>query len=414
MRIKSIKARQVLNSKGHPTLQIEASTARNHAIATVPLASSKSKYEFADSYDKTERRFHVESLNYIVETVDKIIFPALEGQNSGSQEDIDRLLLQLDNTLDRSRLGVSTISATSQAIARLGAIESDLPLFKYLRVLYDFTGLPHSRLNSNYMMPKPVITYHSSSSHDTSSNLPIQEILLLPQGNFKYQYDLIPFFENLSNLNLEKKAANSEQYFDLLVKEIKRSGAKFSLGLDFAASKYKRNEGGNTEYVIPNFTSENIPWKGDFHKLVRHFLKWAHKYNLSFFEDLFSEDDYSAWKEFKDKLFEIDPSAQIVSDDFTATNSERLDKVSMLECCNNVVIKPSQIGTVIESIHFAQRARKYGHSLTVSYRHGETEDSFISDFAVGINADFIRTGYYKGSEYISKLNRLISIEEETN
>lgn len=410
MRIKTITARQIINSKGYPTLQVEVSTSKNTAISSVPIAASKSKYEFYDAYDNNLNRFHGETLDTIVENVNRTIAPEFIGKNSMDQESLDKLLLSIDNSVERMHLGVNTIAATSEAIAKLGALESDLPLFKYLRVLYDFTGSPNPRLNSEYILPKPVLSIYKSSLHSAEGKLPTQEILVLPKKPFSYCQDLVPMYDALNKLNFDDRNYCLKVFLEKLAEHISGLSFKFNLGIDMAASRYKRME--INQYVIPYFSSSSIAFRSTTHKLAKAYVDFAKKYKLTYLEDLLSEDDYSGWKELYDKVNQYSDEIQVVSDDFTATNMERLEKVSLLECCNNVVIKPSQIGTVTECVHFAQRARKFNHNITVSYRHGETEDTFISDLAVGLNADFIRTGFYQGSEYVSKLNRLLQIEEE--
>lgn len=409
MRIKEVIARQIINGRGIPTLQIEVISSRYRAVSSIPIAATKSKYEFYDEYDNDVRKFHDETLNTIIGNIERILAPELVGKNTMDQEEIDKLLLEVDNTLDRSGLGVTTLTAVSQAIAKLGAKESELPLFKYLRVLYDFTGDPVQKLNSVYKMPSPVLTIYQSGGHNKKRKLPVQEILALPRSPYVYSRDLIPMFQALNQISFDSHNETLESFLKQVHYKLLDIDYKFNLGLDMAASKYKRTD--DNSYVIPYFTSDKVNFSGSSEKLSLVYRRWVGEYSLMYLEDLFDEDDYAAWKDLREGLLHMNDKIQVVSDDLTATNTERLEKVSALECANNVVIKPSQIGTVTESIHFAQRARKFNQKLSVSYRFGETEDTFISDLAVGVNADFIRTGYYLGSEYNCKLNRLLRIEE---
>jgi enolase len=409
MRIKSVLARQIINGKGVPTLQIEVLSSRYRGASSIPIAATKSKYEFFDEYDNDVRKFHDETLHTIIDNIERILAPELIGKNCMDQEEIDKLILEVDNTLDRSSLGVNTLTAVSQAVAKLGAKESELPLFKYVRVLYDFTGHPVQKLNSIYKMPIPVLTIYQSAGHNKKRKLPAQEILVSPKSGFSYSRDLIDLFQSIHQINLEGGNETLEEVLKQAHFKLLDLNVKLSLGLDMSASKYKRAEDGN--YVVPYLNSDKVNFIGNSDKLAEVYSKWVQEYGLYFLEDLFDEDDFSAWKKLKDGLLSTNDKIQIVADDLTATNIERLDKVGALDCANNVVIKPSQIGTVSESIHFAQRARKYNENVTVSYRFGETEDTFIADLAVGLNADFVRTGYYLGTEYNCKLNRLLRIEE---
>lgn len=409
MRIKSIKARQIINCKGHPTLEVEVSTSKNTAISAVPIAASKGKYEFVDTYDNDLKRFDGETLDNIVENINRIVSPELIGKNSMDQEDLDGILLSIDDSFDRTHLGVNSITAISQSIAKLGALESDLPLFKYLRVLHDFAGNEHHRLHSEYELPKPVITIYKSSAHHSRNKLPAQEIMLLPRLDFSYQANLVEMFEYLHTFDIHDKKHSLITYIEELDEIISNFGYKFNIGIDMAASKFKRHD--RNEYHIPHLKKSGVDFKGNSQKLINLYNSIIEKSHLSFLEDFFDVDDFAAWKEFKEIVTSNKKSTQIVSDDFTSTNIERLERVGLLESVNNVVIKPSQIGTVTETLQFAMRARKYGLNLTVSYRHGDTEDTFISDLAAGVNAEFIRTGFYLGSEHNAKLNRLLQIEQ---
>lgn len=407
MRIKSVKARQILNSLGHPTLEVEVSTNRHTAFSSVPIASSKSRYEYIDLYDNDLERFNGETLSNIVNNVNRVIAPELIGKNAMDQESLDEILLSIDNTLERTHLGVNTIAATSKAIAKLGALESDLPLFKYIRVLYDYSDISSHKLLSEYLLPLPLITVYRSSSHNPRNNLPAQEIMLYPKSRIFFQKDLIKIYNFINNIEFDDSGHSLKSFLKNLSKLLSKSEIKLNIGVDMAASKYKRHDDNN--YVIPNLNQVSTSFKGNAKRLLSRYLSILNDTEVHFIEDFFAEDDYAAWKDLMDAF--LDKDMQVVSDDLTATNMERLEKAALLDSVNNVVIKPSQIGTVSEVIHFAARARKYGLKLTGSYRHGETEDTFIVDLSVGLGAEYIRTGYYKGTEYTCKLNRLVRIEQ---
>ncbi len=408
MRIKSVKARQVINAKGHPTLEVEVSTEKNTAFSSVPLAASKSKYEYYDVFDHDLQRFDGRTLNTVIENIHRTVVPELIGQRSMDQEDLDALLLQIDNSYDRSRLGVNAITALSQSLAKLGALESDLPLFKYIRVLHDFSEHNLDKLQSDYSLPIPVITIFKSTNHDKSADLPLQEVMVLPRNKFSYSSDIISLFDNIDSLELSAHNHTLKSYLDNLNSQISHSKMKLDLGIDVAAARFKRED--HADYVMNNLNTRRIAFKGSYHKLLLVYLNLVKDHNVIFLEDLFDEDEYGGWNELLNQSTKINKKVQIVSDDFTASNIERLEKIALLESSNNVVIKPSQVGTVSEVIHYAARARKHGLNTTVSYRFGDTEETFISDLAVGIGANYIRTGYFQGSENNSKINRLIQIE----
>ncbi len=409
MRIKSVKARQIINSQGIPTLEVEISTHRNTAVSSVPIAATKSKYEFRDVYDHEIKRLKEDNLTMIIDSIHRIVAPELVGQNAMDQEHLDDLLLKIDDSIERNRLGIYTITAISQTVAKLGALESDLPLFKYIRVLHDYSDRSNFKLHSEYRLPLPVITIYRSASHSTQNILPAQEVMIFPKNGFDYQKHLIQIFKFIQTLDLDDTRHNLKTFLEDLTKQIIKSKVKLDLGVDMAASRYRRSD--NDSYVIPNLTRNNTNFNGEPHALLSKYLDIIRNTRLSFLEDFFAEDDYYAWKELVDQTSGIRQNMQIVSDDFTATNQERLEKVALLESANNIVFKPTQIGTVTEIIYFALRARKHGLNLTGSYRYGETEDTFIVDLSVGLGAEYIRTGYYKGSEYNCKLNRLLQIAQ---
>ncbi len=409
MRIKSVRARQILNSKGQPTLEVEISTNRYTAYSSVPTASSKSKYEYVDVYDHDVLKFDGETLGVVVRNIESVVANELKGKNVLDQESIDTLLLDIDNTYDRSKLGISAITAISQCIAKLGALESEMPLYKYLRVLYEFGDESIVKLHSEYNLPVPIITVLKSGAHNRQSTLPFQEIMLMPRSDFRYS-EVIDFYNALRYLNFVDRPRSFIELLDSIDKSLKKSKYRFCFGIDFSASRYKNADTG--DYVLPNFYAKGEFLRADTKKMVKMYENLLGRYDiLVFLEDIFDEDDFASWKE-THNLIEYNPSAvQIVSDDLTAGNIERLEKVGILEVVNNIVLKPTQVGTVTEMIRFASRVKRYNMNLTVSYRSGETEDTFISDLAVGVGAEFIRVGVYQGSEYNSKINRLLQIDK---
>lgn len=408
MRIKSVKARQILNSKGHPTLEVEISTNRYTAYSSVPTASSKSKYEYVDIYDHDVLKFDGDTLSVVVRNIETVVANELKGKNVLDQESIDNLLLDIDATYDRSKLGISAITSISQCVAKLGALESEMPLYKYIRVLYEFGDESVIKLHSEYNMPLPVITILKSGAHNRQNSLPFQEIMLLPRSDFRYS-EIIDVYNALRSLDLIDKPKSFLELLDSVNKFIKKSKYRFYFGIDFSASRYKDTDTG--EYILPNFYSKGEFYRADTKKMVKLYKDLLGRYEaLVFLEDVFDEDDFASWKE-THNLIEYNPSAvQIVSDDLTAGNIERLEKVGILEVANNIVLKPTQVGTVTEMIRFASRVKRYNLGLTVSYRSGETEDTFISDLAVGVGAEFIRVGSYIGSECNSKINRLLQMD----
>lgn len=410
MRITKFKARQVFNGQGFPTIEAELSTSRYTVYSSVPIALSTSKYEYEYVFDGDSKTNNISQVENLVNTLNRIVAPEIIGRNVLDQDKLDDLLLDIDDSFDRNKLGVNSMIAISQAIAKLGALESDLPLFKYIRVLHDLDPNTKEKLSSNYNLPIPVITIYRSGLHDLKSKLPAQEIMIYPQTDKRLKNDLLLIFDFLKSFDISEEKKSLNLFLEELHNLLKTFKLKVYIGIDMAASRYFNVE--HEEYVIPNLTSFGHTFRGDFNKLTNHYLKFLTDL-VDYIEDPFNEDHVSAWNALHKALNTDDRFAlkEIVGDDLTATNVNRLEKAILLDAINNVVIKPSQVGTVTEALRFASVANNYGMGITGSYRFGETEDDFIVDFSIGVGAHYLRTGYFLGSEYISKINRLLRIAD---
>lgn len=409
MRIKQFKPRLVYNGNLTPTLEVELSTSRYTAHSSVPIPLSVSKYEYKYVINNAQENTFAHIQNFI-DSFNRILSPEIVGMNVLDQDKIDDLLIEIDGTFERSNLGVNSMIAVSQALAKLGALESDLPLFKYIRVLHDLDQNAKVKLSSNYELPIPIITIYRSGMHNLKSKIPAQEIMIYPVSNKKIKNDLFSIFLFLKENELVETKLGLASFLENLNRLSKSAKLKVCFGIDMAASRFYHQE--NDEYIIPNLTNYGSVFRGGANKLTHHYIKFLANF-VTYIEDPYNEDHISAWKNLHDELNKETDfiSKEIVGDDITATNIDRLEKVALLEAVNNVTIKPSQVGTVTEAIRFAAVANSYGLGITGSYRFGETEDDFIVDFSVGVNADYLRIGYFMGSEYISKINRLLRIAD---
>jgi len=383
-KIISIKAREILDSRGDPTVEVELET-ENHikSIASVPSGASVGSYEAIELRDNDQNRFGGMGVLKAVENVNSIIGPALVGQDVSDQRTIDDNLNHLDGTPHKSKLGANAILAVSTASAKAAALSKKIALYQYIHELSGFSPA----------LPKPMFNFFEGAKH-ADNNLVIQEFLVLPgKESFKENYRFgSEIFHNLKKLLKDRKlpiavgheggfAPNLPSDEDAL-KLIQEAG-QVNMGLDLAG-------------VVPNnMNLEDI----------------VTRYPIVSLEDPVEENNWDGWVAITQK---IGSKVQIVGDDVFATNIERLKEGISKKAANAVIVKPNQIGTISEAIEFVKLARENNFKIVVSHRSGETEDPFIADFAVGIAADFAKLGAPSRGERICKYNRLLRIEEGLN
>jgi enolase len=368
-KIKSLKAREILDSRGIPTLEAILNTNLGTFRASIPSGTSKGKYEATAKLAKIA-----------INNINKIIAPKLKGRELIYQKKIDEFLVKLDGTKNKSKLGANAILAVSIAVCRAGAAAKNLPLWRWI-----------SRLSgTRFSIPIPCFLFMEGGLHG-GGNLDIQEFMIVfPGKSFRERFNKAKVaFRNLGKL-LPKKYGmegafspnlkETEKALDLLMKVGEKNKAKIIL--DVAAS---------------HFHSKKKP---------EYYLNLAKDYPILAIEDPFPQDDWQNWKKLNSKLL-------IIGDDLTVTNPNRIKLAHRRRACRGVVIKPNQIGTVTETIKAAKLAKSFGWKIIVSHRSGETLDDFIADLAAGIGADFIKSGAPFPKERMAKYNRLVKIEEET-
>jgi len=378
--IKNIKAREILNSKGDATIEVELETNRGVFKASVPSGVSTGQHEAKE----------LSSLKAI-QNVNGIINKMLRGLNEKKQKKIDHLLIKLDGTEDKSNLGANAILAVSIAVCRAGALARKKTLYKYI-----------SKLSKNKCkLPKPCFNVIEGGAH-AGNKLDIQEFMIIPQGDtFKANlkkgawiyHDLKEviskkYGKQSTNLGDEggfaPRITDNLKALDLLKKIIKDQNIE--IGLDVAATEFDENK-----YDV---------------KFYQNIVK---KYPIAFIEDPFGEED---WKSFKKITAKLGKKTIIVGDDLLTTNINRMRLAYIKKACNGVIIKPNQIGTITETLQAVKLAKLYKWKIIVSHRGGETLDSFIADLAVGVSADYIKAGAPARGERLAKYNRLLKIESE--
>ena len=391
-KIKSVKGRQVFDSRGNPTVEAEI-ILQDETIGTsiVPSGASTGRYEAHELRDKNNDYLNKSVFDAVKNINDKIA-KALQNKDSINQSEIDKILISLDGTENKSNLGANSILAVSIANLKAAAKFSRKEIYEYIK-----------NENTPLCMPYPLMNIINGGAHANNS-LEIQEFMIRPDGAKNFKECMQMSFLVIQNLkkNLERKKISTsvgdeggfapslgsdEEAIEVIISSISASGFKpgkdVSICLDVAANELK------------------VP------KNVQYFLNLVKKYPIKSIEDPFSEDDWNNWKSLTEKI-----KAQIVGDDLFVTNKKRLDKGIKEKSANTILIKPNQIGTVSETLETIKLAKDNNFKTIISHRSGDSEDTFIADLAVGTNSSQIKTGSLARSERVAKYNRLLRIEEK--
>ena len=405
-KILNIKARQVFDSRGNPTIEAEVFTTNISASAICPSGASTGTYEAFEKRDQNNKKYLGKSVFSAINLINTKIKKKLKGQSIHDQEKVDALMINLDGTRQKTKLGANAILAVSIAIKKLSAKSRKLPLYKTFLI------------KNNFKLPYPLMNIINGGAHSNNS-LRIQEFMIRPDRAKSFSDAMRMCFVVIKNLSKIIQARgfstsvgdeggfapmikNNNQALDLIVSAIKKSGfvngKDVSICLDIAANElYKRNR-----YSIHSKKFISVE------KSIIEYKKMIKKYNIKSIEDPFAENDWLSWN----KLMKSIKKVQIVGDDLYVTNLERLKKGFLNISSNAILIKPNQIGTVSETLDVIRFAQIIGFKTIISHRSGDSEDTFIADLAVGTNSNQIKTGSLARSERVAKYNQLIRIEEQ--
>ena len=408
-KIESITALEVLDSRGNPTVQATVTVAGGiTGQAVVPSGISTGRHEATELRDNDEGRYGGKGVLEAVKNVKGEIQAALFGKDTANQSKIDRLLLELDGTSDKSRLGANALLAVSLACARAEAASQSLPLYLYLQQLF---------AHRTPTLPVPQMNLINGGRH-ASNKLSIQEYQVLPVGSPSFAESLrmgVEIYHALRELLLAEgfqveiadeggfapKMETSEMVFTFLVRAIEKAGyvpgVDAFLGIDAAATEFYDAE--TEQYQLDGRAMSAAD-------LAYQYKTWRERYPLISFEDPFAEDEWDQWQQFVKDNGEV---AQVVGDDLYATNSTRIREGIVRGATNAVLIKPNQVGTLTETLQACLLAQEAGQNVVISHRSGETEDAFIADLAVAVAAGQIKTGA-PSSDRAAKYNRLLFIE----
>ncbi|UCG42992.1 MAG: phosphopyruvate hydratase [candidate division WOR-3 bacterium] len=407
--IADIRARQVLDSRGNPTLEVDCIlNDRTLGRASVPSGASTGSFEALELRDKDESKYLGRGVLQAVDNVNTIICDRLVGMSATDQYRIDRALLELDGTPNKSRLGANAVLGASLAVCRAATMTAELDIYRYL-----------GGAGTKYL-PVPLLNIINGGAH-SSNNLDVQEYMVVPAGFDSFADALQAATEVYQHLRLLLEDAgmnttigdeggfapnfdNDEEPLEFALRAIEKAGYKpgeqIYLALDVAASEFHKNG----HYSLTNPADRRMTVDG----LIDQYESWINKYPIISLEDGLAEDDWKAWKTLTERLGK---RVQLVGDDLFVTNVERLRKGIDENVANAVLIKPNQIGTVSETLDCIKVAVDHGYRTVISHRSGETTDHFIADLAVATNAGQIKTGAPCRGERVAKYNRLLRIEE---
>lgn len=408
--IKDLHARQVLDSRGNPTVEVDIFSEDNFARAIVPSGASTGVHEAVELRDGNPSKYLGKGVLKAVDNVNNVIKPVVIGSDIFNQEGLDKKMIELDGTENKGRLGANAILGVSLACAHLAAKSKGQYLFEYLN--------PNAK-----RMPVPMMNIMNGGKH-ADSGLDIQEFMIMPVGAHSFAEALrmgSEIFHTLKKILKENKLGtgvgdeggfapnlpNNEEAFDFIVEAIKKAGYKAGenvmLAIDPAASEFYDKEKG--KYMIK---VDGTPSELSSEEMIAYYEKLTQKYPLISIEDGLAEDDWDGWVLQREKQGD---RIQIVGDDLLVTNVKRLKKGIEIKAANSILIKLNQIGSLTETIETIKTAKAAGWTSVVSHRSGETEDTTIADFVVAMETGQIKTGSLCRTERICKYNQLLRIEE---
>ncbi|KAM9388200.1 gamma-enolase [Phaethornis superciliosus] len=416
MAVERIHAREILDSRGNPTVEVDLYTHKGMFRAAVPSGASTGIYEALELRDNDKSRFLGKGVLQAVDHINSTVAPALVGSGLSvvDQEKIDNLMLEMDGTENKSKFGANAILGVSLAVCKAGAAEKDVPLYRHIA---DLAG------NSDLILPVPAFNVINGGSH-AGNKLAMQEFMILPVGAESFRDAMrigAEVYHNLKSVIKEKYGKDAtnvgdeggfapnilenSEALELLKEAIDKAGYtdKIVIGMDVAASEFYRDGKYDLDFKSPDDPSRYIS-ADELGDLYQSFVR---DYPVVSIEDPFDQDDWEAWSKFTANV-----GIQIVGDDLTVTNPKRIERAVEEKACNCLLLKVNQIGSVTEAIQACKLAQENGWGVMVSHRSGETEDTFIADLVVGLCTGQIKTGAPCRSERLAKYNQLMRIEEE--
>lgn len=416
-KIKKIKAREIIDSRGNPTVETFVFLDDGEMVcASVPSGASVGFHEALELRDQDPKRFGGMGVLKAVANVNEKIALKIQGKDPADQKEIDQIMISLDGTTNKENLGGNAVLSVSIAVCKAAAAGAGVPLYQYINDLAKKFDLEINEIK----VPIPVLNLINGGKHG-AGNLEFQEFHIIPSTGKPYNQALmmaIEIYQTVEKVLIRHGAIHSVgdeggfapnlftnlDALEVVVQAIKEADYLFKqdvfLGLDVAASHFFKNG----RYSIRDRTQ---PLDGN--ELIEFYRDLSSQYPLYLIEDPLFEDDWDGWSKL---MKQLGSQTLIVGDDLLCTNPDRVKRATRDQVCNAILVKPNQIGTITETINVIKLARSAGWRVIVSHRSGETTDSFIADFAVGVGADFTKFGAPARGERVAKYNRLLAIEEE--
>ena len=416
--IKAIRAREILDSRGNPTIETTAWADNGAAaVASIPSGASKGMFEALELRDEDPARFKGRGVLKAVNNVNTFIAPKVIGMDPTYQTKIDKLMVDLDGTENKGKLGANAILSVSQAVCELAAVVTRRATFQYINEKYGLGVLNAAN------MPTPVFNLINGGKHGAGSNLDFQEFQVIPSSSQTFTQALMMgevIYQNLKEALIKRNASYSvgdeggfspslfsnTDALELLVEAINVSnfvyGKEVFLGLDVASDEFFKE----SKYV---FKDKSQPLGTE--EMIAFYVQLNKDYKLLYLEDGLMEDDFEGWTKL---TAAIGGTTLVIGDDFLATNKKRLLQAITKKACNAVLVKPNQIGTISETVEVIKIAKENNMDVIVSHRSGETNDDFIADLAVGVGAPYVKFGAPARGERVVKYNRLMAIDALLN
>ena len=412
--IENVKALEILDSRGNPTIQVQVEVEGGFiGIASVPSGASTGSFEAVELRDGDKERYNGQGVQKAVENVNKKISKEIIGMNVYEQKNIDETMIKLDDTPNKSNLGANAILGVSIAVAKAAAESLGMDLYEYI-------GGKQAK-----DLPVPMMNILNGGKH-SDNNISIQEFMIMPIGDITFAERLrrgAEIYHTLKSVLKEKGFSvgvgdeggfapdleNEEQALDVIIEAIKKAGYEpkkdIVLALDIASTEMydEAKKIGESGYYF--WKTKHMKTKDE---MVEYLVELCNKYPIASIEDGLAEEDWDTWKVLTEKLGD---KIQLVGDDLFVTNMQRLSRGIEKNVANAILIKPNQIGTLTETLDTIELAKKHGYRTVISHRSGETEDTTIADIAVATNAGQIKTGAPCRTDRVAKYNRLLRIEE---
>ena len=412
--IEKVKALEILDSRGNPTVQVEVETEGGFiGVASVPSGASTGSFEAVELKDGDKNRYKGKGVQKAVENVNRKISKEIIGMNVYEQKNIDETMIKLDDTPNKSNLGANAILGVSLAVAKAAAESLGMDLYEYI-------GGKQAK-----DLPVPMMNILNGGKH-SDNNISIQEFMIMPIGDITFAERLrrgAEIYHTLKSVLKEKGFSvgvgdeggfapdleNEEQALDVIIEAIKKAGyvpkKDIVLALDIASTEMydEAKKIGESGYYF--WKTKHMKTKDE---MVEYLVELCNKYPIASIEDGLAEEDWDTWKVLTEKLGN---KIQLVGDDLFVTNMQRLNRGIEKNVANAILIKPNQIGTLTETLDTIELAKKHGYKTVISHRSGETEDTTIADIAVATNAGQIKTGAPCRTDRVAKYNRLLRIEE---